>query len=66
MIHGGGFIMGSSSYDLISPDPHDFVKDTDVILVQVRSLEEVVMTTLIDQHLVGAISSWSVRISGAT
>ena len=27
--------MGSSSYDLVSPDPHDFVKDADVILVQV-------------------------------
>eukprot|EP00045_Choanoeca_perplexa_P006941 m.60821 g.60821 ORF g.60821 m.60821 type:complete len:299 (+) comp13862_c0_seq2:106-1002(+) len=35
-LHGGGFIMGSSSYDIVSPDPHDFVKDADVILVQVQ------------------------------
>jgi para-nitrobenzyl esterase len=35
-LHGGGFIMGSASYDLISPYPVSWVRDTDAILVQVQ------------------------------
>ncbi|EDQ88228.1 uncharacterized protein MONBRDRAFT_32887 [Monosiga brevicollis MX1] len=35
-LHGGGFIMGSSTYDIISPYPAAFVRDTDTILVHVQ------------------------------